>query len=298
VRFDIHLRELIRVFQSVFGESIWENVGVVFTHWRGDERSIKQRQRSKVTEESFATNYIGEIKKEIDYSFPITNAFFVDSDPFLEKDASGLTITNLTRLYGLARRNKPFLSKEIRAISLAKRMSAAYERSAEKVEAHFNVPERKFKVTIAVCNDTPHEIKRISVTHQTNDTNWGKTNTIVVNNLPSKMFVDHPFSFALDKPSVTSNVLLQFLPVVGQIASAKRGWGKDYWTVVVEIEGKVTLTTDVNDGLFNDIWFTNFWEEDTAESAFLKIKQEITGQKKFWIEIYRTHTGTSTRYLR
>jgi len=210
---------------------------------------------------------------------------------------TGETIKNLVRIYGLARRNTPFLCTDMRSLSAAKQV-AAYK-NAEPSEVNFAVPVRKFFVKISICNDLSQGIKRLSVTHQSNDNDWGKNNTVVVNGFASKSKVEYDFSFNTEKPSVTSNVLWQFVPVVGQIVSSTRGWGKDYWTIDIEIEGSGRkYTTNIIDAFRTDIWFTNFWEEDTSEPATLRIKERNgKTEKEYWVDISRVYTGTSSRWF-
>ena len=41
--------------------------------------------------------------------------------------------------------------------------------------------------------------------------------------------------FGLDCPSKTSNVFWSMLPLIGNIVTIARGWGKDYWSIYCKI---------------------------------------------------------------
>ena len=86
-RFDKGTRLLLKVFEQSFGSKFWNHVGVVYTRWGSDTKSVNTRKRFKLTEEGRTE----EVRKMLNEECPLSKdylvpVYFTDTVELVETD--------------------------------------------------------------------------------------------------------------------------------------------------------------------------------------------------------------------
>lgn len=85
----------MQVYLSIFGESFFQNLIVVVTHWSMDTRSVDNRKKKNITQESFQKSWIETLLKKI--NTPISNkAGYVLPFVFIDNDVGDDEVERIT----------------------------------------------------------------------------------------------------------------------------------------------------------------------------------------------------------
>eukprot|EP01111_Echinosteliopsis_oligospora_P018804 TRINITY_DN8825_c0_g1_i1.p1 TRINITY_DN8825_c0_g1~~TRINITY_DN8825_c0_g1_i1.p1 ORF type:complete len:423 (+),score=95.90 TRINITY_DN8825_c0_g1_i1:96-1364(+) len=139
-RFDQELAEFIRIFQQIFGQDVWKNTSLLFTHWDGNEDARMNRQDSSppgLEPEAHKNNEFCARIAAITGGQTPTGSFFMDCNPRLRREHAEGTILNMRRIYTVAMSSTPFSCKDATtAVREKQRLQEAAEAAAKaEVEA-------------------------------------------------------------------------------------------------------------------------------------------------------------------